>query len=248
MMSSRLRIKGVVLLLIVCLFYWVIDSVWSYLSFELNLEKLIYFEPNSIIDTLLLSVPPYQIVSRIIVVFLFFIFGMIALEFIIKKHEIENERKEAYHTLLTVLNSIDATIYVADLNTYEIIFMNQNMRDAFGGDLTGEICYEAFRGSRDVCTHCTNSKLLDENGNPKGVVAWEVYNPIVNAWYMNYDRAIKWTDGRIVHLQIAIDVTRLKELQEKKEQAESSCGRPKRWSRWDGWPGGSPMILIISWR
>ena len=32
-------------------------------------------------------------------------------------------------------------------------------------------------------------------------------------WYLNYDRAIKWVDGRLVRLQIATDITRIKDLE-----------------------------------
>ena len=38
---------------------------------------------------------------------------------------------------MTVLNSIDATIYVSDMKTDEILFMNQYMIDNFKGDFVG---------------------------------------------------------------------------------------------------------------
>jgi len=44
---------------------------------------------------------------------------------------------ESHKRFLTVLNSIDATIYVADMDTYEILFMNRHMVESFGGDLAG---------------------------------------------------------------------------------------------------------------
>ena len=62
---------------------------------------------------------------------------------------------------------------------------------------------------------------MDASGNPNGVIVWEGLNPVVNAWYANYDRAIKWMDGRVVHLQIATDITQIKELQEKQLKAEA---------------------------
>jgi signal transduction histidine kinase/ActR/RegA family two-component response regulator len=71
------------------------------------------------------------------------------------------------------------------------------------------------------CDHCTNDRLLGESGNPAGVVVWEGRNPITQSWYINYDRAIKWVDGRTVRLQIATDITQLKELQEKQLRAEA---------------------------
>jgi signal transduction histidine kinase/CheY-like chemotaxis protein len=220
-MSRNLRIKGYVLLLVLCLFYWVIDSIWSYMSFELNLETLIYSQPGSYLDTFLLLVPPYQIVSRLMVTCLFIILGLVVVEFLIKRQAMEAQRKKAHDTLLTILNSIDATIYAADMETYEIIFMNRHMIDVFGRDYTHEKCYRAFMNLPGPCGHCKHGTLLDKEGNPTGVEVWEHYNPVAKAWYLNYDRAIKWLDGRMVHLQIATDISHFKKMQEEKEAAES---------------------------
>ncbi len=119
----------------------------------------------------------------------------------------------SHEMFLTVLDSIDATIYVADMKTHEIIFMNQHMVKAFGSDLTGQKCWEAFRGEKAPCSHCTNERLLDENGKPAGVCEWQDKNPITGKWYSNYDRAIRWIDQRYVRLQIATDITKLKEME-----------------------------------
>lgn len=71
-----------------------------------------------------------------------------------------------------------------------------------------------------MCEHCPNEKLVDKDGNLKDVVVRELQDPVTNAWYLHYDRAIKWIDGRIVHLQIATDVTLLKKLQENQKKAD----------------------------
>ncbi len=129
--------------------------------------------------------------------------------------------KESHETFLTVLDSIDATIYVADMNSYEIIFMNKHMKDSFGGNLEGNICWKVFRGESEPCSHCTNDQLLDAAGKPAGVCVWETENPVTKKWYINYDRAIKWVDGRYVRLQIATDITKLKELEAQRLKTEA---------------------------
>ncbi|WP_051148520.1 hybrid sensor histidine kinase/response regulator [Desulfospira joergensenii] len=137
------------------------------------------------------------------------------------------ERKQAEETLrlsherfVTVLDSIDATIYVADMETFEVLFMNQHMIKNFGRDLTGEKCWEAFRGETGKCSCCTNDELIDETGNPKGVCVWHDKNPITGKFYINHDRAIKWTDGRLVRLQIATDITEFRKMEEQLRQAQ----------------------------
>ena len=215
-----MRLKGYICIGFVCFFYWTLDSIWSYVSFGYNLKKMIFSEPVSHFDTFFLKVSPYQMVSRLMVVSLFIVLGSIIIEFIIKKQTAERERKDSRETLLKILNSIDATIYVSDIRSHEILFMNQFMIDRFGGDFSGHICHEAFRNSSKICDNCPVDRILDKSGNPKGVVTWENKNETTRSWYLNYDRAIRWIDGRVVHLQIATDITQLKELQEKQTRAE----------------------------
>ncbi|MFZ5809900.1 MAG: diguanylate cyclase domain-containing protein [Chloroflexota bacterium] len=125
--------------------------------------------------------------------------------------------QESHERLITILESINANIYVADLSTHEIIFVNQRMREERGGRLIGEICYRIFRGLEAPCSECPIHSLVDENNEPKGVVTWENFSPITHRWYQNHDRAIKWVDGRLVHLQISTDITELKQTQERLE-------------------------------
>ena len=132
-----------------------------------------------------------------------------------------NERKKAeeviktsHERFLTVLNSIEADIYVSDMETHEILFMNERMCKSFGKNVIGEACWKAFRNESKPCGHCTNSKLLKPNGLPSGVYAWESQNPITKKWYSNYDRSILWDNNRYVRLQIAVDVTENRKAQE----------------------------------
>jgi PAS domain S-box-containing protein len=127
--------------------------------------------------------------------------------------------KSAHIRFLTVLESIDATIYVADMETHEILFMNKHMIDSFGRDMTGEICWQVFRCESEACPHCTNERLVDKYGKPTGVYVWQGENPVTGKWYSNYDRAIEWTDGRLVRIQIATDITELKRMEEELRQA-----------------------------
>ncbi len=132
----------------------------------------------------------------------------------------ENALLDSNDRLVAVLNSIDATVYVADLETYEIQFMNLTMKEAFGDNYEGKLCYQVFRGLDHPCDHCRNRELLDQHGQPTGMIMWESKNPLVNRWYANHDRVIKWIDGRMVHLQIAFDITHSKELEQQRREAE----------------------------
>jgi len=145
-----------------------------------------------------------------------------------KRLQAEKALKESHERFLTVLDSIYAEIYVADMNTYEILFMNQHMKDSFGHDFTGQTCWEVFRKDTKRCANCTNEKLLDSEGQPTGVHVWEGENSITGKWYTNYDRAIKWDGDRLVRLQIATDATEQKmaekTLQKAKDELENTVG------------------------
>jgi len=137
----------------------------------------------------------------------------------------ERALKEARERFLTVLDGIDAHIYAADMESYEILFMNKPMRDAFGESLVGRICWEEFRGASGPCPHCTNDALLDAEGRPTGVHVWEGQNPITGKWYLNYDRAVKWADGRFVRLQVATDITERVRIEAIRARAEEQLQR-----------------------
>ena len=145
----------------------------------------------------------------------------IAFEDITLKKRAEKSLKTSKDTLTMILDGIPADVYVSDLENHKILFMNKHMKESFGEDLEGQVCFKAFRNASAPCGHCTNDQLVDDNGNPTGVIAWEGQNPITKRWYMNYDRVIRWMDGRHVRLQVATDTTQLKEAEKEKKRLET---------------------------
>ncbi len=132
----------------------------------------------------------------------------------------EEALKISHQRFITVLDSIDATIYVADIKTHEILFMNRRMIEDFGKNLIGKICYDVFRREAGPCPNCSNDRLVDESGRPTGVIVWQGHNPVSDKWYINYDRAIEWIDGRVVRLQIATDISEYKKMETALQRAQ----------------------------
>lgn len=155
--------------------------------------------------------------------------------------------EDSHARMTTILDSIDADVYVSDMDTYEIIFTNQHLQGSFGDDIVGKTCWKIFRGESGPCPHCTNEQLLDSKGKPAGIVTWECQNPITKNWYINQDRAIKWVDGRYVRLQIATDITERKKAEQSIKESEEKFRLVTETIQdvfWMSTPGVTEMIYI----
>jgi two-component system, cell cycle sensor histidine kinase and response regulator CckA len=146
---------------------------------------------------------------------------------ITERKQAENNLRIAHERMLTILDGMDSSVYVADMDTYEILFMNQKMITDFGGNKTGDLCYSAFRKNSKPCDCCTNDQLVDKDGNSAGACVWHDNNPGSGKSFINHDRAIQWNDGRLVRMQSATDITDLKRMEAQLQQAQKmeSVGR-----------------------
>jgi len=130
-----------------------------------------------------------------------------------------HESEQSLNMLSSILNSIDAQVYVTVPHSGEILFVNDHMKNDFmvGDDCIGKLCYKVFLKDMDeICNFCPCYKLDKE---PDSTDIWEMYNPVTKRTYRNATRYIKWSDGRTVQIQHSFDVT---ELIEAKKQAERS--------------------------
>ncbi len=119
-----------------------------------------------------------------------------------------------------VMDSLDADVYAADMQTHEIIFANRRAKEG-RGELIGKKCWKVLQDEQTgPCAFCTNDQLLDADGNPTGPYLWETKNTHDERWYQRRDEAILWPDGRIVRLEIAFDITERKEAEEALRQYE----------------------------
>ncbi len=115
---------------------------------------------------------------------------------------------EAHFRLL--MDSLNAVVYVADMDTYEVLFVNEYAKKEFG-DIVGKICWQTLqKGQQGPCSFCPNKYLLDAKGNPGEAYIWDFQNTVTGKWSHIIDRAIIWSDGRVVRLEIATDISERK--------------------------------------
>lgn len=102
-----------------------------------------------------------------------------------------------------ILDGIEELVYVSDIQTHELLYVNKAMAAAFKlqrNEIVGRKCYEVIQGFDSPCEFCTNDKLC------KGrYYTWTIHN-------RNLDRTFKVSDslidynGKNARLEIATDI------------------------------------------
>ena len=116
----------------------------------------------------------------------------------------EEALEEEHRQVISMFDSMDEVVYVADPDTYELLYMNGPAKEQFG-DGIGQRCYYVLQNFDSPCSFCTNNRIFGENtGKP---YIWEFQNMVNRHWYRCIDRAIQWPDGRTVRFEMAIDIT-----------------------------------------
>lgn len=111
-----------------------------------------------------------------------------------------------------IVNESNTMVYVADPETYELIYVNQVTRDNFdiGPEVLGKKCYEVLQGLDAPCSFCTNDKLSTDQ-----YYVWRHYNPVLKADYELSDKLLCLDDGKCVRMEICRDVTEFGHLERK---------------------------------
>ena len=140
-------------------------------------------------------------------------------------HDITEQRRaraelEASHRrFMTVLDGMDAAIYVASLEADEILFANKAFKSIYGYDAVGRNCWKVtsachpepeqfMAAARKLAPHQTPLELYDS----------ELQNSLNGHWYQLRERAIQWVDGRVVRMEIATDITDRMKMEELNSQ------------------------------
>lgn len=145
-----------------------------------------------------------------------------------EQRKAQQEVRNRFMQLNTLFDSMNAIVYVADIDSHELLYVNRFAKALFGHDLQGRQCFHTLQeGMNQPCDFCTNPQLID-NGESGEPVIWEFLNTRNRRWYECFDKAIRWTDGRIVRLEIALDVTERKELEKIKNDLLSSMSHEMR--------------------
>jgi PAS domain S-box-containing protein len=129
-------------------------------------------------------------------------------EDITARKQAEDALKQANERVTTVLNSLSSAVYVSDMQTYKVLFVNKYAQKHFNKNAIGKICWQTLHaGQTGPCEFCTNHKLITKEGQPTDIYTWEFHDTTLNRWFYVQDRAISWVDGRLVRLSVLTDIT-----------------------------------------
>jgi len=102
-----------------------------------------------------------------------------------------------------VLDQIDEVIYISDLETHEMLYLNRYGVSRFGAFAPGVKCYEHLQGASAPCAFCTNGILPHSQGQRH---TWVRHHPSVGDVLL-HDSIIDY-GGRPCRMELAINVER----------------------------------------
>ncbi|MGL4791539.1 MAG: hypothetical protein ACRCW1_09040, partial [Anaerotignaceae bacterium] len=115
---------------------------------------------------------------------------------------------ENVNLLSFIVDNIEGPCYISDFDTNELIFMNKKVLELLNckfSDVEGRMCYEVLQNKTAPCSFCSNPYLKENE-----YYRWEHYNEYLGKYYEVNDTLIVH-EGRRLRLEIATDVTALKE-------------------------------------
>jgi len=140
-------------------------------------------------------------------------------------------QQEAFDELTMLFDSVPAVIYVADMQNHELLYVNGFAVKRFGAQWQQRKCYDYLQQDQgqgqQPCNFCSNPMLL-RDGQPGPAVIWEFRNTRDGRWYQCLDKAVRWPDGRLVRMEIALDVTERKELERTREELLATVSHEMR--------------------
>ena len=118
--------------------------------------------------------------------------------------------------------NLDEIVYVSDIDTYELVYMNRKARELYGisslDELSGRKCYEFLQNCSCPCSICTNAVLKAGQFHE-----WTYYNPVLHKTFALKDTLIE-ENGRRYRMEIAIDMSvQVKQKQTIKEYSNNEA-------------------------
>lgn len=113
----------------------------------------------------------------------------------------QSDLESAHQQFLSVLQSLDAIIYVVDYQSKQLLFTNSRY-DKYAKNLPKAILFFDLPNPSEWSPA--------ESYKEKRIRIQDKKNKMNNRWYHITERSIRWSDQNLVHLTMAIDITERK--------------------------------------
>lgn len=107
-----------------------------------------------------------------------------------------------------VMNQLSNYIYVINIETFELLFMNKKVQQLLAESTNGARCYQFFRGESAQCADCPLHSLARGQGDR---AVSEIYNEKLGLWMETAASFLRWTDGSLACLVNCTDISHQKE-------------------------------------
>lgn len=197
--------------------YVVISSIWLLLS-DWLLESLA-LAPAWHIRLLTLKEWPFLAASAL---FLYWLMGRHYAAMAQERQQSEDKLRTQLTQMSTVFDAINAVIYVCEMDSDRIIYLNGFGETLFGTDWQGQICHDfIYQEPNRLCETCHRGELVID-GIPQPPRTTEFRSSVNGRWHQRIDRAIRWTDGRLVRMELLLDINEQRELERMKDDMISA--------------------------
>lgn len=106
--------------------------------------------------------------------------------------------------ILNYFEDMDETVYISDIETYDLIYMNSTLRNYFDykshEEYCGKKCYKVIHGFDEPCPFCNNEKLKDKNW-----LSWIYTSPVLHKQYLVKDRIFHFEDKKY-RIEVSLDI------------------------------------------
>lgn len=150
---------------------------------------------------------------------------MSAMTDITEQRRARAELQAANERITTVLDGLDAAVYVAEAASGDLLYSNR----AYDNQhiLAGTTSRDAIP-ERELGDYPVDPRRLGSADVPRELFDGELQHPVTAQWFHVRERALRWVDGRIVRLAVATDITALKRAEEVNRQQEERLARTSR--------------------
>lgn len=127
--------------------------------------------------------------------------------FFVKQH-IDEIVAQDFKSRQEVMDHLDNYIYVVNMGTFEVLFMNEKTKALMNQNTSGKTaCYSFFRGNDQQCEDCPMRQM---KGDDSEQIVCEMYNEKLNIWTETKASTLRWTDGGHACLISCADITKQK--------------------------------------